>query len=71
MLTRLEPVEISGQEDSFPLAAGFRLDDKRFGFPVVELFFESLDICWQQPSFRVKGVVFGEILLHCCQAFRQ
>ena len=71
MLTRLEPVEISGQKDSFPLAAGLRLDDKRFGFPVVELLFESLNVRWQQPSFGVEGVVFGEVPLHCCQAFCQ
>jgi hypothetical protein len=41
VLLWVDPVIVSGQEDSFALTTVLRLNDERFGFSVVKLLFES------------------------------
>ena len=41
VLASLEPVEIASEEDAFALATCLGLDYKCFGFPHIELFFET------------------------------
>ena len=40
MFTYLDPIEVPSQEDSFALAAGFRLNYERLSLASVELFLE-------------------------------
>ena len=69
VFTGLEPVEISGQEDSFSLATGFRFNYECLCFPVIELLFKHFDVGWQQPCLREEIVVFSKVVLHGNQVF--
>ena len=64
VLTGLEPVKISGQEDPFSLAASLWLDDEGLCFPVIELLFEHFNVCRQEPCLREKIVVLWKVVLH-------
>jgi hypothetical protein len=65
MLTSLRPLVVPGQEDTLALAACFRLYNKSFCFPIVELFFKRLEIGRKDPCLWKEFVVFWEELLHC------
>ena len=71
VLAGLKPVEISGQEDSFSLATGLRLDYECLCFPVIELLFKEFDVCRQKPCLREEIVIFSKVVLHGDQVFCQ
>ena len=71
VFTGLEPVKISGQEDTFSLTTGFRLNDECLRFPVIELLFKKFDVGRQEPCLREKIVVFRKVVLHGDQVFSQ
>lgn len=60
----VDPVVVSGQEDSFALTTVLRLNDERFGFSVVKLLFESLIVAGQKPCRWKKLVIFWQVTLH-------
>ena len=71
VLSRLEPIEASSQENALALTASLRLDDERLRLAVIELLFERFEVPWQQISLRKEVEVLPEVLLHCNQVLSQ
>ena len=46
VLSRLEPIEASSQENALALTASLRLDDERLRLAVIELLFERFEVPW-------------------------
>ncbi len=64
MFTWFYKIITTSKEYAFALAHVLRCDYERFSSALVKLFFEALQICWQQPCLREELVFLWIILLH-------
>lgn len=64
VLSLLDPLEVTREEDSFALATGLWLYYKCFRLTKVKLFLELLDVLWYQPGFWKEVEVLREVFLH-------
>lgn len=71
MLTRLTPVVVSGQEDTFALTAILWLYYESFGLPLIELLLELFHVAWKHPSLWKEQIVIRKIFVHRHQVFSQ
>jgi len=71
MFTLHDPITIPSQKYTFALAHRLRLYDKCFGSLIVELIFEALGICWENPSFREEVEKIRKVGLHVGQVSRE
>jgi len=69
VLAWLNPITPSGQKYALALATGLGFYYESLCLPIVELFFERLQISRQQPRLWEEVVVFREVLLHGGQIF--
>jgi hypothetical protein len=60
----LNPVVISGKENTFSLTTILWLNNESFGLSFIKLLFEPFMIPWKQPCFRKELKVLWKILLH-------
>lgn len=63
----LHPVESSSEENTLTLAACLWLDNKRFGFLVIELKLEILGVLRQYPCGWEEIIIFRAFALHGLQ----
>jgi hypothetical protein len=71
MFVNLNPVVVSGEENTLSLAAVFWFYDESLCLPVVELLFERFQVCREHPRPRKKLEFAGEVFLHREQIFSQ
>lgn len=75
MILWIEIFEVSGYENTSPLARSFRLGNKGlavlflfllFGF-ISELLFKISELCWQEPCLWEELILLGEDFLETVQ----
>ena len=71
VLTADQPVAVACEEDATALALLLGLDDEGFAALVVELFFEVLLVCGQDPSLGEEIILMRHDSLHIGQISRQ